>query len=333
MNQTKDYINTNLLKFLAIFLIINSHMSHYYPIASFGSGGSLGNAIFFMLSAYGLLFSFRKKNKTFNDYYIHRVKRLYSPIWVALTFMILPISFYFGEFETKELLTWVGFYFYPPFWFIQILLFYYFVGFFLMYKYSDQRFFKFLFVSLIIYIINYFSLDFTNFSLESVPFRFIFYFIVFIYGFYIANNFYKIYYKGYKDILILFVLFICYLIFKLIIGKGYLVEIQFVIHILTISIIFYLFKINNSSYIQSFMKSNKYISRQINYLGGITLEIYIVHAILFNHIFPRLDFNFPINVIMSFILAFLLASILSLLTQSIQRKILIINLKKEKNVP
>jgi peptidoglycan/LPS O-acetylase OafA/YrhL len=46
-------LGIDFLRFSAIVLVINSHMDSFYPIPELGTGGALGNALFFMLSAFG----------------------------------------------------------------------------------------------------------------------------------------------------------------------------------------------------------------------------------------------------------------------------------------
>ena len=52
MNNTlslKSKPELDILKFFAIILITNSHINHLYPYPNMGTGGSLVDAIFFLV--------------------------------------------------------------------------------------------------------------------------------------------------------------------------------------------------------------------------------------------------------------------------------------------
>jgi len=69
--------DSNILRFIAIALIINSHLDEYYPIPYVATGGAIGNSLFFFVSSFGLLLSEMKNPRGFLDWYSKRVKRIY----------------------------------------------------------------------------------------------------------------------------------------------------------------------------------------------------------------------------------------------------------------
>jgi peptidoglycan/LPS O-acetylase OafA/YrhL len=87
-----------LLKFIAIILITNSHLNGYYPVSYFSTGGSLGNSIFFLVSAIGLTFSLDKKVINFSSWYKKRFIRIYPTMWLAITVFILVGLFNFESY-------------------------------------------------------------------------------------------------------------------------------------------------------------------------------------------------------------------------------------------
>src|SRR3712207_1035933 len=78
--------NTDILKCIAIILITNSHLDHLYPWPYLGTGGALGNALFFMLSGYGLALSFDKSamKPPFLQWARRRISRIYPSVWITL---------------------------------------------------------------------------------------------------------------------------------------------------------------------------------------------------------------------------------------------------------
>lgn len=72
----------DILKFLAVFLIINSHMDALYVHYRFlATGGAIGDAIFLFCSGYTLLLS--KKNLRFDNWYKRRIARIYPSVIIC----------------------------------------------------------------------------------------------------------------------------------------------------------------------------------------------------------------------------------------------------------
>ena len=85
--------DTHFLRFVAICLIVNSHLDAYYPTPMLATGGMLGNSLFFMLSAFGLAISWRSHPRPFSEWYGRRIRRILPPIWVFYALCMLPIAF------------------------------------------------------------------------------------------------------------------------------------------------------------------------------------------------------------------------------------------------
>lgn len=49
--------DTEFLRCVAIIMIVNSHLDVFYPIPALGTGGAIGNSLFFMLSSFGLFWA------------------------------------------------------------------------------------------------------------------------------------------------------------------------------------------------------------------------------------------------------------------------------------
>ena len=77
----RDY-SIDILKFLAVFLIINSHMDALYTdYKILATGGTLGDTLFLFCSGYTLLLS--KQNIRFDNWYKRRINRIYPSVLVC----------------------------------------------------------------------------------------------------------------------------------------------------------------------------------------------------------------------------------------------------------
>ena len=155
--ETKDFMknDTNFLRFFAIALIINSHLDNYYPIRFFATGGAMGNALFFVLSSFGLFLSAQNNLKPFTEWYTQRIKRIYPTVWTVVILLTLPYKIYMDAFDLKNLLIFFGNFFYPPFWFLQALMLFYILIYFIIKKYNVRKIYYWLFAVSVLYAFTY----------------------------------------------------------------------------------------------------------------------------------------------------------------------------------
>ena len=90
VNKVRD-ISIDILKFFAVFLIINSHADICYPKYSMlATGGAIGDCLFLFASGYTL---FWKQPTRFDNWYKRRINRIYpSAIMCALVGALLSSS-------------------------------------------------------------------------------------------------------------------------------------------------------------------------------------------------------------------------------------------------
>lgn len=85
MNNKRD-IAVDIVKFLAVFLIINSHADVCYPrFSALATGGAIGDSLFLFVSGFTL---FLGKQVRFDNYYKRRINRIY-PSAIASSLAIL----------------------------------------------------------------------------------------------------------------------------------------------------------------------------------------------------------------------------------------------------
>lgn len=84
-------ISIDILKFFAVFLIINSHADICYPKYSMlATGGAIGDCLFLFASGYTL---FWKQPVRFDNWYKRRINRIYpSVIMCALVGALINMS-------------------------------------------------------------------------------------------------------------------------------------------------------------------------------------------------------------------------------------------------
>ena len=315
-----SYPDTLFLRAIGIILILNSHLDRFYPIPYLGTGGALGNSIFFFLSGFGVFLSQKKNSRAFLEWFAGRLKRIYPSLWIVLLLVKMPLMIIAGKLYASTIIDFIGYFFNPPYWFLMMLLVYYIFSFRLLT--ANYRKTLGVFVMLIpLYIGCYVTwVDLSRWSIEKSPFDLIHYLMIFIFGIFLANKSEKIVYSGSHNFIIL-LLFISVLYFhKYLMTKGLYFEYQIIQQLVMYPIVFYLLKISRSSLITSQIMQNNYISPIFKFLGNHTLEIYMVHETI---IYPvlKLGKTFPENLTLFLVLTFGISYIVNKLAVSIRKNL------------
>ena len=104
----------DILKFIAVFMVMNSHMEMCYPKCQFlATGGAIGDALFFFASGFTL---FLGRDMRFDQWYKRRITRIYPSIIAAAIFAYVVWHF---EENIGDIL--VG----KRYWFIGCIMIYY----------------------------------------------------------------------------------------------------------------------------------------------------------------------------------------------------------------
>ncbi len=307
--------DTNFLRVVAIFLIINSHLDAYYPIPYLGTGGAMGNSLFFVLSSFGLFLSERKQPRPFIEWYTQRIKRIYPTVWIVLIILTLPYKLYMNAFDIKNILVFCGNFFYPPFWFLQVLMIYYCLMFFIVKHYRVRKVYYWLFSLSVLYAFVYLNyLDLSEWTVEDDPFQYIFYLMIFMFGAFLADRNDTIRYSGILDWGVLcLTVFIIYT-HKFLMLKGIASSFQFIQQFFMFPFIYYCFKVSRSGLIQKDIMSLPTIAAMINYVSNLTLELFLVHLYVII-LFANVKIAFPINIILVLIVTFILAGVVKVLSK------------------
>ena len=304
MNNTlssKSKPELDILKFFAIILITNSHISHLYPYHNMGTGGSLGNSIFFLGSSVGLTLSLKNKKIDFVSWFYKRATRTYLITWAA-TIIFLLIGYYTLKPNFADVFRL--FIFPTGYWFIPAITLFYIPTYFIITNYSLK---VFIYTSVAVFLF-YFGIYFTymdvhKWSIESESFfKWIFYFEVMVIGIYVGNNYEQFAYKGRGDWVVFFLLTLFFFGFKLITLKfNAFMPLQFLLQIVTIPWVIYFMKIIRSYAVTEALNNWKYLSILIAFISSITLEIYLLQSFFYN--LPIIKaMAFPFNILLFSIL-------------------------------
>ena len=312
--------DTNFLRALAIILIINSHMDLFYPVKDLATGGMIGNSIFFMLSSIGLYLSWQKNPQyNFNVWFLRRIRRIYPSVWITIIAISLPILICTDKFIVSNILQYVGMFFYPPFWFLQALLIYYFIIYFVLKNYS-RKVLIILFITVIIfYFICYiYFLELAVFSIEKMPFRIIFYFLVFLWGLYLGSIKDRLFFGGVWDVLFAVLSLTGIYAHKFFMYQGMFFSVQIIQHIAVFPLLFYLLKIAKSEFISKSVMNSKFPGNLINVTSMLTLELFIVNNSI-DLFVSRFKLGFPYNTCIFLLLSVMGAILINLLSKQIRR--------------
>ena len=298
MGNHTAFEDTTFLRFLAISIIVNSHLYPFYPIPEFATGGMIGNSIFFMLSSYGLYASEQKNPRGFTEWYARRIKRIYPSVWITVILIILPYRFIQNSLKLEDTLNYLGMFFYPPFWFLKALMIYYFFLFFVIKEKGNTRIGIIVLLFLVLYLIYYATgLDLQQFSLTEFPFRLLFYVFVVLFGVMLSKVDNRINYSGVMDFIGLFFCILIFYFHKFLMTKRFLMELQIIQHIAILPMVFFMIKIARSKMVIEKIMTTRLIAPAITAIAGLSLEIYIVHVSI-RPLFIDFDLVYPINILL-----------------------------------
>ena len=307
--------DTVFLRFLAILLVLNSHLDAYYPIPYVGTGGSIGNSLFFMLSSFGLFLSEKENPNSLPGYYEKRILRIFPSVWIVIVLLLLPIQVYTSKIGGYNLLSFLGNFFYPPFWFVQALMCFYLIGYFIMRNYSDRKTALFAAALMAIYGLFYVSfIDLSVFSVETLPIDQFFYLGVFTFGIFLGSRNDEIKYGGIGDFILAFLILLAIYGHKFLMLKGFCCQFQFIQQFMIFPLLVFLLRLSRSPLITDEVMNLPVLSQVIRWIGASTLEIYIVHTVLSELKIYRMH-TFPVNVFVFLLCTFTIVFIVNQLSR------------------
>jgi hypothetical protein len=315
-----DYLyknnSTSFIKAFAILLIINSHLDLLYSNSVFASGGAIGNSIFFLLSGYGLKFSYDSNPQKFSIWIRKRLFPLFISVWVINVIFI--IFHLIGVRVIQNFFSFGLSFIYTDYWFINALVVFYLLGFYFL-KIKPLKIMQLLAFIFFIYLLVY-SFIFNvhdSFIVELMPYKVFFYFFIFIIGIYIKIQLESSSYPKVQSILFFLASVTLYLYIKLFQKDSiFFKELQIVQQILQAFIVSSFLILNIQSKLWRLLEKNNFLKKTIALLSNVTLEIYLTHSIIIQF-FLNQDYNPFITFFGIYIITIMTSIMLKILTTKI----------------
>jgi peptidoglycan/LPS O-acetylase OafA/YrhL len=308
--SNQDRKDTQFVRFIAILLITNSHLDHLYPIPQLGTGGAIGNALFFMLSGYGLATSWQKNKYSFFKWYERRILRIYPSLIIVVAVFNLWLEGAWRYWTVKDYIT--SFIYPTTVWFISALMIFYILIYVVLRSKNHWIFLAGIISLFVPYFYFYFtSVDLSQYTIEGPSyFKWIFYFQMMLFGGYLAHYSEIVRYKGPSYLVYLASALLLYLLLGAGFIKGHYTQYQFIIHLLTFAIVYFTFAIARSQFILEKIMGNNNTSFLIAFISGLTLEIYLMQYNIYSSKIVT-SLIFPLNIISFWIIVILLSFFVS----------------------
>lgn len=309
----------DIVRFLAIVLITNSHLDQLYPWPAAATGGALGNALFFMLSGYGLALSYEKNPQTnFFHWFWRRITRIYPAIWiVVILFQLILLQ----NWKQWQILDYLKAFIYPThFWFISAIMLFY-ILIYVIFRLNWIRHIPYIILALFIpyFYFYYTMLDLSVFSVENGSlFKWIFYFQVILLGVWLSAVKKPFIKPGFTQVLLFLGFFFGYFGLKFILDRFQLLAYQFNVQLITLPLIIFTLHAAHWEPIIETLKQQKWLTSFIHHLASIALEIYLVQLYLYRSPWV-MQLAFPLNILLFIVLVIAVASAVNALTQSLQK--------------
>lgn len=292
-NKQRDFA-VDIVKFFAVFLIINSHADIMYPQMSIlATGGAIGDCLFLFVSGYTL---FLGRSQNFGNYYKRRIKRIYPSVFAAIAFthlIRLNQTVNISEFGGGE--------------FIIAIMIYYVLLFFVR-KYAINHIPEILggvaLVTLIVYVWWFpYKYEVSERGIYGITtlFRWIPYFALMLMGAYMGRKFNLVVPKKEKSWLNFSIMILCLFLFYGIqyLAKKYvpIAPMQIVTLIPLLGIVVFFYKWCKSDF---FLKiyQRSWSNKLIMLVSGICLESYLIQSVLFT---DKMNGIWPLNILLIFV--------------------------------
>lgn len=288
--------NLNLLRTIGILLVTNSHFDALYPDPRLGTGGALGNAIFFALSGYGLAHSYRNRGRGFVGWYWRRMTRIFPSVWIVALLTLTYLGLW-GAATPSSLFS--EFVWPTRHWFISAMMLFY-IAFFLLLATGRKFAFEVSAALLLIpYVIGYlWFVDLSTWSIEGGYFKWIFYGQVMLLGAVVANRDDWLVSGNWRlEAFALAVLFVSYFGAKLLMSATDSWDAQVVIHLLTLPILLLALRVSAAKPMQDWVVHSR-PGRVVGFISLIALEMYLTQHLF--HTAPWLrSLPFPLGAILA----------------------------------
>lgn len=298
----KRDIGVDLIKFLAALLITNSHMGMLYgKYNALATGGCIGDTLFFFCSGFTLFLKPMGGANLFFNWYKRRINRIYPSV---IAVAILGCVFFGTQNDILNIILHGGEIIKGGGWFIPCIMLYYIALFFVGVFFISKIWI--IFVGVIAGTAFWFFSGVTEYSLYGDYIRWLLFFDFMLLGSKVGLARNEIKSSPIIDVILLFLsVIVFYAIFVASVKIESLAYIQFFSVFPLFGIMFYLYKVGSSKWIERIYNS-KIGNFIIRVIGGLTLEIYLVQNYLFT---DKMNHIFPLNILIMFVIIFVSAYI------------------------
>lgn len=279
-------LSIELLKFIAVIVVINSHSDIMYGKYSYlATGGAIGDSLFFFASGFTI---FLGRLDRFDNWYKRRIQRIY-PSLIALA-LVLPIL---GSkpMDILELASGGGA------WFVTCIMVYYIPLYFVKTKFSRKPMIPFVTCIFLVFIWYYFEDKNSYFMYGDTYFKWLHFFLFMLLGAYVGNGTIQLVPNLLKDSLCLVVSLLFFYTLSFFATKISLFSQLQIISIVPLSgVVVFIYKLCCLSKVDAIMRT--IYGFCLRFIAGLCLEIYIIQAAFFT---DKLNFLFPINLLVIFV--------------------------------
>lgn len=270
-------MGTSLYACIAIALVFNSHLEEFYPYRWLAGDGLLGNSMFFFLSGWGIAVSWESSKRTFLEFCVRRVQRIYPSLILAVfTLQWLPNSLW----RSMDIWGYVELFLYPTnFTYVKEIIPGYLILFLLLTT-DWIRYWKLILLGLLATYFSWYAATFElpgkwpSLGLVPEPFHSLFYAAVLVAG---ASHG-KRNSSAFSPFWFAIVILVLYLLAKFITSVfqwGFLFPVLHLLCFFAVCVSFPHFE-----WLAKLVSPHKSAVKFMLLISAITLEIYIVHSLL-----------------------------------------------------
>lgn len=290
----------DLLKFFAAILITNSHMGDLYPgvYNQFATGGAIGDSLFFFCSGFLLMMG---RGSDFFNWYKRRINRIFPTVFAVAMIGIVA----FGTDPSLKYVILHG-----GGWFVQAILVFYAVFWFIKRFFSDKLWIAYVFDSLLVltWFCFFWDKEISVFTYGTYL-RWPCYFMIMLFGASVS----RVGQRRASRRSGLLVPFFCLMVlilffygFQLLENRiSFLKEIQIVLLPVLMGIVWFFYRISSSTGVLK-LYSKRFVHWPVYYISACCLEIYLSGRWSFV-VGQKLIAYFPLNIIVAFLCIFIVA--------------------------
>lgn len=293
-------IGIDILKFLAVFFILNSHMrALYVKFPALASGGALGNALFFFCSGFTLFLKPFGGVRDFPNWYKVRINRIYPTVFAVA---IVLCTFFDYRPDINYIILYGGL------WFVTCIMVYYVIIYFIGVYFHDRLTWVLVAVALAFCILYYclkVPFPYSLYADDVMELKRYLYFVFMLFG--ARMGLMDTSRQSRHQWLNLLLALLSAVVFYVLCGVTIKVEKLAFLHVFTfvalMAVLYFLYLWADGDFARKIYQSRvgHFI---IRFVGGLCLEIYVIQNWL---ITDRMNALFPLNIPIMFLIVILAA--------------------------